>query len=93
MLEVNEYFDGKVKSIAFATATLPATVGVMLAGDYTFNTVAKEAVTIVSGAMQIQQANSDQWSTYQIGDTFFVPANSSFNLKLAETTAYLCLYG
>jgi len=32
MLKVNEYFDGKVKSIAFETATLPATVGVMVPG-------------------------------------------------------------
>lgn len=27
MFEVNEYFDGKVKSIAFDTDTLPATMG------------------------------------------------------------------
>ncbi len=30
MLKVNEYFDGKAKSIAFRTATLPATVAVIL---------------------------------------------------------------
>jgi len=41
MLDVNEYFDGKVKSIAFQTATLPATVGVMQAGEYEFNTEKK----------------------------------------------------
>lgn len=29
MLEVNEYFAGKVKSIGFQTRTLPATIGVM----------------------------------------------------------------
>ena len=29
MFEVNEYFEGKVKSIAFDTDTLPATIGVM----------------------------------------------------------------
>ena len=52
MLKVNEYFDGRVKSIAFNTPTLPATVGVMVPGEYTFNTADKEAVTIVSGAMQ-----------------------------------------
>jgi len=93
MLKVNEYFDGKVKSIAFDTATLPATVGVMVPGEYTFNTAAKEAVTIVSGAMEIQQPNQDNWTTYQVGDTFYVPENSAFNLKITENTAYLCLYG
>ena len=34
MFEVNEYFDGKVKSIAFKTETLPATAGVMAQGEY-----------------------------------------------------------
>jgi purine/pyrimidine-nucleoside phosphorylase len=33
MLKVNEYFDGKVKSINLQTATLPATVGVMAQGE------------------------------------------------------------
>jgi len=42
MLTVNEYFDGKVKSIAFSTTTLPATVGVMAVGEYTFSTSQKE---------------------------------------------------
>ncbi len=34
MLDVNEYFDGKVKSIGFQTETLRATVGVMAPGNY-----------------------------------------------------------
>lgn len=93
MLKVNEYFEGKVKSIAFDSATLPATVGVMLPGDYTFNTAAKEAVTVVSGAMEIQQPDAEDWHSYRVGDTFYVPADSAFKLKIAETTAYLCLYG
>ncbi len=38
MIEVNEYFDGKVKSLSLHTDALPATVGVMQAGEYTFNT-------------------------------------------------------
>lgn len=93
MLKVNEYFEGRVKSIAFNTPTLPATVGVMVPGEYTFNTAAKEAVTIVSGSMEIQQPDSDSWHTYQPGDTFYVAADSAFKLKISEDTAYLCLYG
>ena len=34
MLKVNEYFDGKAKSIAFQTSSLPATVGVISPGEY-----------------------------------------------------------
>ncbi len=37
MLNVNEYFEGKVKSIAYQAETLSASVGVMSAGEYVFN--------------------------------------------------------
>jgi len=93
MIEVNEYFDGKVKSLSLNTATLPATVGVMAPGAYTFNTGDREEVTVVSGAMEIQLYGSDDWNTYNPGESFDVPANSSFNLKVNIDTAYLCLYG
>jgi uncharacterized protein YaiE (UPF0345 family) len=93
MLKVNEYFDGKVKSIAFNATTLPATVGVMAAGDYTFNTADKEEITVVSGAMDIQLPGSSTWKTYRAGDSFKVPANSAFKLVIKQDAAYLCLYG
>jgi uncharacterized protein YaiE (UPF0345 family) len=35
-LDVNEYFDGNVKSIGFQTETLRATVGVMVAANQKF---------------------------------------------------------
>ena len=93
MLEINEYFDGNVKSIAFKTDTLPATVGVMAPGEYTFNTNEKEKVTIVSGAMTIKRADDKEESTFNAGESFNVSANSSFDLKISIDTAYLCLYG
>ncbi|MFP3355023.1 pyrimidine/purine nucleoside phosphorylase, partial [Pseudoalteromonas sp. SIMBA_153] len=34
MFQVNEYFNGTVKSIAFAGEEGPATVGVMAPGEY-----------------------------------------------------------
>ncbi len=44
MFKVNEYFGGAVKSIAFQTETLPATLGVMAKGDYEFGTSQKEYI-------------------------------------------------
>jgi hypothetical protein len=41
-LTVNEYFDCKAKSIPFQTKTLPATVRVMVPGEYTFDTSKKK---------------------------------------------------
>ncbi len=93
MFKTNEYFDGKVKSIAFSTETLPATVGVMAVGDYVFNTGDKEKMTVVSGTMTIKFAGADEAQIFNAGESFDVEANSSFDVSIAVETAYLCLYG
>lgn len=63
MLEVNEYFDGQVKSIGFQTDTptgvLPASVGVMAPGDYKFGTTEHETMTVVSGALTVKLPGRD----------------------------------
>jgi uncharacterized protein YaiE (UPF0345 family) len=82
MFKINQYFDGQVASIAFQTATLPATVGVMAVGEFEFGTSQKETMTVVSS----------DWKTYHAGDLFVVAANEKFQLKVAEETAYLCTY-
>ena len=93
MFDVNQYFEGQVISIAFQTATLPATVGVMKPGEYTFDTSKIETITIVSGALVVQLPDSVDWQTFNGGDQFVVAAGKAFNLKVAEETAYLCTYG
>ena len=90
--ESNEYFEGNVKSIAFQSDTLPATVGVMEVGEYTFGTGDKEYMTVVSGKMVVKYVDTTEWKTFNAGETFEVPANSSFDVKIAVQTAYLCLY-
>ncbi|MEE9445547.1 MAG: pyrimidine/purine nucleoside phosphorylase [Cocleimonas sp.] len=97
MFKTNEYFDGKVKSIAFTSTTeietLPATVGVMAVGDYVFNTGDKEKMTVVSGAMTIKFAGTETAQTFKPGESFSVDANSSFDVNVTVETAYLCVYG
>lgn len=92
MLKVNEYFDGKVKSIGFKTATLPATVGVMAPGNYTFGTSQKEIMTVVSGELLAKLPGSTTFESFKEGATFTVAANVSFDLQVKQDTAYLCLY-
>ena len=93
MFKTNEYFDGKVKSIAFQSETLPASVGVMAKGEYVFSTAGKEKMTVISGALTIQYPDSDESTTYNAGESFDVAANSSFNVSVESDTSYLCLYG
>ena len=91
-LKVSEYFDGKVKSIAFQSETLPATVGVMAPGNYTFSTDKLETLTVVSGQLTVKLPGLDDWQTFEVGAKFVVEANQSFDLKVENPTAYLCTY-
>lgn len=93
MFKTNEYFDGNVASIAFQTATLPATVGVMAIGEYQFDTSQKETMTVISGALSISLPGSDSWQTFNAGEHFEVGANEVFGVRVAVETAYLCTYG
>ena len=92
MLQVNEYFDGNVKSIALKTNTLPATVGVMAPGEYTFGTDCKEIMTVVCGKLVVKLPGEKEWVTFIDGQVFEVEANQEFHLKVAVDTAYLCKY-
>ena len=93
MFNVNEYFDGNVKSIAFQTTTLAATIGVMALGEYTFDTSQRETMTVVSGSLNVLLPGSDQWQIFNAGSNFVVAAGASFNLRVSADTAYLCTYG
>ncbi|MDX2505778.1 MAG: pyrimidine/purine nucleoside phosphorylase [Gammaproteobacteria bacterium] len=92
MFKVNEYFDGKVKSIAFNSPDGSATTGVMAAGEYTFATSMIEIMTVTCGQMQVKLPGTDIWKTYNSGDTFRVEAGQSFEVKMEQDTAYLCVY-
>ncbi len=92
MLKVNEYFDGKVKSIGFEEGTGKATVGVMAAGDYEFGTAGPELMKVVSGSMSVLLPGSSEWKDFRTGEEFRVNGNSRFQLRIAADAAYLCRY-
>ena len=92
MIKVNEYFDGKVKSLAFASPEGPATLGVMAAGEYEFGTSTKEIMKVISGKLTVRLPGVDSWQDFGEGAVFVVEANKKFQLKVATDTAYLCLY-
>ncbi|MGO4894019.1 pyrimidine/purine nucleoside phosphorylase [Flavobacterium sp. W21_SRS_FM6] len=93
MFKVNEYFNGNVTSMAFQTATLPATVGVMAPGEYEFGTSQFETMTVVSGALTVLLPGASVWQTFSNNEVFTVEANVKFQVKVTRDTAYLCTYG
>ena len=93
MLNVSDYFDGKVKSIGFDSVTIGrASVGVMAEGEYTFGTGQPEEMTVVSGALNVLLPGETEWNVYSAGQVFNVPGHSEFHLQVAEPTSYLCRY-
>jgi len=92
MLKVNEYFDGKVKSIGMDCAEGNATVGVIVAGEYEFGTSTMEVMTVISGKLGVKQQGETEWKTYKKFESFVVPKDSKFKVKADEDTPYLCLY-
>lgn len=89
----NVYFDGKVvsRTVLFADGT-KKTLGFMQSGDYEFSTADKEVMELLGGSMEVQLKGETGWKTCKEGDSFMVPANSSFKLKVPEFADYCCSY-
>jgi len=92
MFKINEYFEGKVTSIAFTADAEPATLGVMAPGEYEFGTSTIEYMTVVSGKLTVLLPGETEWKDYEPFDTFIVPKNTRFKLKVATESGYLCRY-
>ena len=92
MFKTNEYFDGKVKSIAFETKEGPATIGVMAPGEYAFGTSTVEYMTVISGEMNVLLPDDKEWKTYKEFETFIVDKDKKFGVKTLTDTSYRCLY-
>ncbi|MDB5114889.1 MAG: hypothetical protein JWQ79_381 [Mucilaginibacter sp.] len=92
MINVNEYFDGKVKSLAYTAAEGRSTIGVIESGEYEFGTSSHEIMTVIEGELIALLPGTDNWKSFTNGESFEVPANSSFKVKASEQTAYLCNY-
>ena len=92
MINVNEYFDGQVKSLGYATAEGKSTVGVIAPGTYEFGTSQHEIMHILEGDLKVLLPNADNWEIFANGSKFEVPANASFKVEATAPTAYLCQY-
>jgi uncharacterized protein YaiE (UPF0345 family) len=91
--KANVYFDGRVTS---RTLVFPdgsrKTLGVMLPGEYQFNTEAKEVMEILSGDLQVLIPGAAGWKSVTGGESFEVPAASRFSLKVSGITDYCCSF-
>ncbi len=92
--KANVYFDGKCVSHSFTQADgTKKSVGVVLPSTLTFNTGAAEIMECTGGSCEYKLKGSDVWVTSGVGEKFSVPANSSFDIKVATSYHYVCHFG
>ncbi len=92
MFKTNEYFDGKVKSIALDSTEGTATIGVMAAGEYEFGTTTIEIMTVISGELSVMLPGETEWTIYKKFESFTVAKDTKFKVKAQCDTPYLCVY-
>ena len=91
--EANVYFDGAVTSrtVIFPDGTRK-TLGIMMPGEYDFNTGAAEVMEILAGELTVLLPGSPEWVAVKGGEAFDVPENANFKLKVTVLTDYCCSY-
>jgi uncharacterized protein YaiE (UPF0345 family) len=91
--EANVYFEGGVTSrtILFADGCRK-TLGIMLPGEYEFNTASPELMEILSGEMDVLLPGKEEWRAVKGGESFNVPGDSHFKLKVRSVTDYCCSF-
>ncbi len=90
--QANVYFDGNVtsRSVVFQDGS-KKTLGIMLPGEYEFNTDDKELMEIMSGSLEVLLPGCE-WQNIKSGESFEVPANSKFQLKVSVIADYCCSF-
>ncbi len=91
--EANVFFNGGVvsRTVIFPDGT-KKTLGFMQPGEYTFNTGAPEIMEILSGELDLKLPGSDLWDRIGGGESFDVPANSAFTMRVHTHTDYCCSF-
>lgn len=91
--KANIYFDGKVTSrtVLFKDGT-KKTLGVMLPGEYEFNTADKEIMEILAGELEVLLPGQNSWQVIKGGESFEIPANAKFTMNVKTISDYCCSF-
>ncbi|MSR83617.1 MAG: pyrimidine/purine nucleoside phosphorylase [Candidatus Latescibacteria bacterium] len=91
--KANIYADGKVTSrtVLFADGA-KKTLGIMLPGEYEFGTSEREIMEILAGELEVLLPGAKDWQKVSGGESFEVPAQAKFSLRVDSLTDYCCTY-
>tara|TARA_Y100001978_G_C23344833_1_gene269222 strand:- start:158 stop:475 length:318 start_codon:yes stop_codon:yes gene_type:complete len=89
----NIYFEGRVisRNVYFKDGS-KKTLGVMLVGEYEFNTKSREVMEIIAGKLNYKVDGSSDWQLVKEGMSFNIPKNSTFKVKVIDLVNYSCSY-
>ncbi len=91
--KANIYFDGGVTSrtVIFKDGS-KKTLGIMQPGEYEFSTGEREIIEILDGDLNVLLPDSNSWLSVKSGESFEVPANSKFIVRVKRLTDYCCTF-
>ena len=92
MITVNDYFNGKIKSLGFERDGVSYTVGVFLPGEYKIKTEEEEHISVTLGDFEIRLPKGG-WKRIELGDKIVIPESTEFYLKVENVASYICTYG
>ncbi len=93
LAEANLYFDGNVISHTILLSDgSRKTLGVILPGEYHFNTEAAERMEIVAGSCSYVLDDTSDVHNLTADSHFDVPANSGFTITVTEACHYVCSF-
>jgi uncharacterized protein YaiE (UPF0345 family) len=91
--KANVYFDGKVTS---RTVLFPdgsrKTLGIILPGQYEFGTADKEHMEVLAGVIKVLLPGGGAWSSFDAGQSFEIPPNTTFQVAVDQVADYCCSY-
>ncbi|MBP1752908.1 MAG: hypothetical protein H6Q57_1744 [Geobacteraceae bacterium] len=91
--KANVYFEGRVTSrTVIFDSGCKKTLGIMLPGDYEFSTGSPELMEIMSGELDVLLPGKTEWQAVKGGESFDVPGDSVFKLRVKEIVDYCCSF-
>ena len=89
--QANVYFEGKCVSHSVTLEDgSKKSVGVILPSTLIFTTVAPETMECVAGSCWHRLTDSTEWLHCGPGQSFQVPGNTSFEIRVEDIYHYIC---
>ena len=92
MYKLRKYHGDRVQSLTYEKDRKAASVGIMAVGNYEFGALANEHYTVTSGRIFLWNEKNEKWDPFVPFETFMIPVNTNFKLKIEEISTFLCVY-